>query len=141
MAAFAIRMAQDEDGGTIRDLVTGAGFSIDGLDWSKVYPYWLVAESLDKSSGGAGVVGCLQVHRALPIGRLEMLAANQALSDSQRAKAVKALVFHGMAMLAKAGAGLAMGVIPFELRAYTKILKRRGARIVNRGNIIAKRLT
>lgn len=140
MTRMKIRMAQDDDGETIRELVTGAGFSIDDLDWSRVYPYWLVAESFDKSSGGAGVIGCIQVCIGLPVGRLEMLGVARVLSDSQRAKAVKALLLYGAATLQQAGAGLAMGVIPFELRAYTKILTRRGVRVVNRGNIVAKRL-
>ena len=135
MAGMSIRMAQDEDGETIRDLVTGTGFTIDDLDWSKVHPYWLVAEN------GAGVVGCIQVCAGLPVGHLEMLGTDQALSGSQRAKAVKALLLYGAATLQQAGAGLAMGVIPFEMRSYTKILTRRGVRVVNRGNIVAKRLT
>ena len=134
MAAIEIRMAQDDDGETIHELVTGAGFSIDDLDWSRVYPHWLVAEN------GAGVVGCVQVCPSLPVGRLEMMGTSKALSNSQRAKTVKALLLYGAATLQQAGAGLAMGVIPFEMRSYTRILKRRGAVVVNRGNIIAKRL-
>ena len=133
--AMTVRMAQDTDGETIRELVDAAGFSIDGLDWSKVYPYWLVAEN------GAGVVGCIQVCVGLPVGHLELMGTSQALSDSQRAKAVKALLLYGSATLQQAGAQLAMGVIPFEMRSYTKILKRRGAVVVSRGNVIAKRLT
>lgn len=134
MAGLNIRMAQNTDGETIQSLVQHAGFTIDGIDWSDVYPYWLVAEN------GAGVIGCIQVLPAKPMGWLEMLGTDQALSDPQRAKAVKALVIAGSAMLKQAGAQLAIGVIPFEMRSYTKILKRRGARVVSRGNIIAKRL-
>ena len=129
-----IRLAQNSDGETIQALVQHAGFTIDGIDWSDVYPYWLVAEN------GAGVVGCIQVLPAKPIGHLEMLST-RIDNPREQARVVKKLLIGGLASLKAGGSQIAMGVVPFELRSYKRILKNRGAVVVNRGNIMAKRLT
>ena len=129
-----IRLAQNSDGETIQALVQHAGFAIDGIDWSDVYPYWLVAEN------GAGVVGCIQVLPAKPIGHLEMLSTRLD-NPREKARVVKRLVFSGMAALKTSGAQIAMGTVPFKLKSYKRVLENRGAVVVSRGNIMAKRLT
>ena len=40
-----VRLAQNEDGIAIAALIKEMGFAgIQDLDWSDIYPYWLVAE-------------------------------------------------------------------------------------------------
>ena len=130
----SIRMAQNTDGETIQGLVQHAGFTIDGIDWSDVYPYWLVAET------GGLVVGCIQVLPGKPIGHTGMLAVRLDHVPREKARAVKKLVIAAMAVLKQGGAQLAMGVVPFELRSYKRALKNRGAVVVSRGNVLAARL-
>lgn len=131
---YSIRIASDQDAPDIRRLVTAAGFDVQGLAWARVNPNWLVAEN------GVGIVGCLQVCPGLPIGRLEMLALDETLDPVSRARAGRMLAIQGCATLKACGAEAAMCMVPFELQSYKRILKKRGAVVVNRGNILVKRL-
>ncbi len=38
------RLAQDADGPRIGELALASGFGLEGIDWSSVHPFWLVAE-------------------------------------------------------------------------------------------------
>ena len=129
-----VRLAEDVDGPAIGRLVVQAGFAVATLDWSKVYPYWLVADREDR------VVGCIQVCMGLPIARLELMATDPELSNRARARVVKALLIHGLAMLKREGAEIAAGVVPGKLKGYQKILLHRGAIIIWSGDLFAKRL-
>lgn len=129
-----VRLAKDADGPAIGRLVVAAGFAVATLDWSKVYPYWLVAERDGR------VAGCIQVCMGLPIARLELMATDPELSKRMRARVVKSLLIHGLAMLKQQGAEIAAGVVPGELKDYQKILLHRGAIIIWSGDLFAKRL-
>ena len=129
-----IRMATNADGPTIGRLAQENGFDVEGLDWSDIEPYWLVAEN------GHGVVGAIQVAPGKPCGRLEMLAIDPKLEGFERGRVVKALLDQGYATLAVGGAQFALGLIPFELKSYKRVLKKRAAVVVASGNLMAKRL-
>ena len=129
-----IRIAQNEDGPRIGELAAFSGFAIEGIDWSRVYPFWLVAER-DKI-----IIGALQIILSCPIGWLEMLSVDPELSHIQRAKTTKALVNGGLLSLKRFGAQVAMWSVPFELKSYKKILKKRGAVVTSSGNQLAKLL-
>ena len=130
----AIRMALDVDGETIGDLVRENGFKDVGIDWSHVYPYWLVAEYEGE------VVGCIQVRISIPIGGLEMLSIKQDLNHTLKSLIVKSLLLGGSSTLKQAGASMAAGLIPFEMKSYKKLLKRRGCVSIGVGNEMARRL-
>ena len=134
MSSIEIRVAENSDAAAIERLSKAGGFAVDDLDWSDIYPYWLVAEN------GAGVIGCIQVSLGKPIGRLEMLNVNTDLTHRERAMTVKKLVLGGSATLKKSGAQIAMGAVPFELKSYKKLLKKRGAVVVGRANIMIRRI-
>ena len=129
-----IRLATNEDGPRIGELARQSGFTVDGLDWSEVHPFWLVAER------GGEIVGAIQIILAKPIGWLEMLVLEPDLSDISRARVVKALVEDGTTALRGFGAQVAMGSVPFELKAYKRVLKKRGAVVAFSGNTMIKRL-
>ncbi len=38
-----VRLAQDADGPRVGELARASGFAVDGIDWSSVHPFWLVA--------------------------------------------------------------------------------------------------
>ena len=57
-----IRLAQDSEGEDIHHILDEVGQIPDGLDWSRVYPYWLVAEH------DGIIVGCAQVLPGFPLG-------------------------------------------------------------------------
>lgn len=130
-----VRAAQNSDGPRIGELAKQSGFPVDGLDWSEVSPWWMVAEDDGK------VIGAIQVMLAKPIGWLEMLVMDEGLSELERARVVKALVLEkGQGVLAGFGAQLLIGVIPFQHKAYKRALEKRGGVIFDSGNLMVKRL-
>ncbi len=128
-----IRLAQNEDGPRIGELARHSGFTVDGLDWSEVHPFWLVAED-------EKITGALQVILAKPIGWLEMLVLDPDLSHLARARVVRKLGTAGMTALKGFGAQVAMFSVPYEEKSYKKVLKRRGAVVASSGNVLAKHL-
>ena len=126
-----IRLARNEDGPRISDLV----FQPLDLDWSDVYPYWLVYEK------DGDIVGCLNVSLSKPIGRLDFLGLDDSLNSHARGKVVRELVFQGIATLKADGSQACLSVIPFELKSYKRILKKHfNAIVAGQGNMIMKRL-
>ena len=99
-----------------------------------MHPFWLVAER-DKI-----IIGALQIILSCPIGWLEMLSVDPGLSHIRRARTTKALVNSGLLSLKRFGAQVAMWSVPFELKSYKKILKKRGAVVTSSGNQLAKLL-
>lgn len=127
-----IRLGTNADGPRIGELVAEGGFDVIGLDWTLIEPYWLVADT------GEEIVGCLQVLPGRPVGRLELLAAEDSLTHRERAMVVKALLEQGMVTLQRAGVQLATGLIPFDHKEYKRLLKKRGAVVIASGNMLAK---
>lgn len=143
-AKVRVRMATDADGPRIGELGVAQGLALDGIDWSEVAPYWLVAET-ESGVWGAGpgeamIVGALQLCLAKPFGRLEMLYLDGALTQRQRARVGKALVGGGLLALKVFGAQFALAQVPHTLPEYKRLLKRRGAVTLSSGNMMAKRL-
>ncbi len=128
-----IRLATNDDGGRIQELLTEGGFTVEGLDWSDIEPYWLVAEEEQ-------IIGCIQIILAKPVGWLEFLGLEPSLGKKRKARAMKALVSHGAALLKGFGAQLAMGTVPEDLESYLTVLRHRGAVVTSRAVIVAKRL-
>ena len=131
---ISIRLAQDSDGPRIGALARASGFGVDGIDWSSVHPFWLVAER------GGEVVGTIQIILSKPIGWLEMLSLDPGLSHRDKAMAVKALVERGAIALKVFGAQIVMGSVPEELEEYQRILEKRGVVLVASSKLFAKRL-
>ena len=132
--AHSIRLATNADGPAIGNLVEAGGFRVDGIDWTEVEPYWLVAEN------GVGIVGCLQVLPGKPIGRLEFLVVDDSLRHRERATIARDLGIQGYATLRLAGSQAASNMVPFNNKGFKRILKRRGARVMSSGNMFIKRL-
>jgi hypothetical protein len=131
-----IRLARNADGQAISELLTSLGWHAEGLiiDWNDIAPFWLVAEQ-------DGVfIGCIQTLLSKPIGRLEFLAVRPDLSHPLQALTVRALVLGGCATLEKFGATAVAGTVPHELKSYKRVLKNRGAVVINTGSVFLKRL-
>lgn len=129
-----LRLANNLEGARIAELLLQNEFTIDGLDWTEVYPHWLVAED------GESIIGCVQIILSRPVGWLELLSLEPALGRKRKARTVKALVSHGAALLKGFGAQVAMGSVPDGLESYMTVLLRRGAVVTSRGFMVAKRL-
>lgn len=130
-----VRLALDEDGERIRDLLAQTQGTIEGLDWSAIYPHWIVAETKDE------IAGCINVAVSKPIGRLDFLAIDPFLGPHARGKAVRALIAQGLATLKHAGCSASFSLIPFNLQSYKKILKKHfGAIVIDQGNTMMRTL-
>lgn len=130
-----IRLATNEDGKRIKELIATTQADIEGLDWSDIYPYWLVAEKDRK------IVGCINVAVSRPIGRLDFLAIDPRLRPHAKGRTVRALILQGLATLKQAGCSALISQIPFELRDYKRLLKRHfGAVVIGQGNMVMRTL-
>lgn len=131
-----IRVARNDDGPAISELLTSLGWKAEGLviDWHDIAPFWLVAEQ-------DGVfIGCIQTLLSKPIGRLEFLAVRPGLSHQLQALTARALVLGGCATLEQFGATAVAGTVPHELKSYKRVLKNRGAVVIGTGSVFLKRL-
>ncbi len=129
-----VRVATNEDGPRIGELAASSGFAIEGIDWSRVHPFWLVAEREGE------IVGAIQIILAKPIGWLEMLVLEPDLADIARARIVRRLASAGMTALKRFGAQLVMFSVPFDEKSYKRALKKRGAVVTSSGNVMTKKL-
>lgn len=129
-----IHLATNADGPRIGELIQAAGFDVIGLDWSMVAPYWLVANI------GNEIIGCLQVCLGRPVGQLENLVMDDSLSHREKAMTVKLLLETGYETLRLGGAEVATALVPFEYKSYKRLLKKRGAVVVESGHRMAMML-
>ncbi len=66
-----VRLAEDWDAQAIQEILKESMQLIEGLDWTSLRPYWIVALHHDK------VVGCVQALPGRPIGHLSCLAVRK----------------------------------------------------------------
>lgn len=129
-----VRLALNEDVARIRELLAQTQTDIKGLDWSDIYPYWIVADR-------DGIVGCINVAVSKPVGRLDFLAIDPSLRPHAKGRTVRALILQGLATLKQAGCSASISQIPFELRDYKRVLKRHfGAVVIGQGNMVMRTL-
>jgi hypothetical protein len=126
-----IRLALDEAGADIGRILESNG--IVGLDWSKVFPHWLIATVDDE------VIGCVQVCHARPIGYLNFLHVKKSAPFKLRAIAVRKLLLAGMASVRACGAEWVCGNVA-ETK-FMDVLKRLNFVQANETALMMKRLT
>ena len=131
---ITVALAQNGEAEDVKRLVLAAGFAVPEVGWENIYPHWLVAKRGDE------IVGCMEVLLGRPIGRLENLVVDKSLDNYARARVVRSLWFQGIAVLKQYGADLASYMIRFEDKSWKKILKKRGAVVMARGNIMVQRV-
>ena len=124
-----VRAATDDDAPRVGWLAYQAGVTLDGLDWSRVAPYWLVAEQEGE------LVGAVQLCPSLPIAGLEMLSVSHALPHKTKAATVKMLLLMGCATLQRMGAQYVRGVVGPRRQSFIKILLKRGAIHLSDGGV------
>lgn len=131
-----VRTGNNSDGPAIRDLTASRGFLFDGLDmdWSQIFPYWLVSER------NGVITGCIQVSVSKPVGRLEILCVDPMISKKDTAQTVKMLTDYGVFVLRLQGCSAACGMIPKELESYKKVALRRGWEVFTDGDMLIKAL-
>ena len=125
-----IRIASDDDGPTIGALAWDNGFRLKGVTWDRVYPYWLVAELK------GDIVGAVQISHGIPVARVETLCMSDKLSHRERAICARQILVVAMITLRSSGAQAVTSLVPFKLKSYKQLIKNRGGKVVDSGNMI-----
>ena len=63
-----IKIARDSDSKVIQEILQANQMLAEGLDWSRIYPSWILAEWKDE------IVGCIQVLVGYPTGMIPLWA-------------------------------------------------------------------
>jgi hypothetical protein len=125
-----IRLALDEAGPAIGAILEEHG--VQGLDWSRVFPHWLIA------TVGDDVIGCVQVLPSRPIGYANFLHVKKSAPFKHRAIAVDKLVLAALSSIQTYGAQWACANVA-EAK-FVDVLKRRNFVQVNETAQMMKRL-
>lgn len=91
-----IRLAVNAAGPQIADVLRENGI-VPEVDWSKVFPHWLIA-TVDEH-----VIGCCQVIPSQPFGYVEFLFVRPSVPFKLRAIALRKLIVQSMSTLHMAG--------------------------------------
>lgn len=131
-----VRLAENSDGEAIKALLIAQGPFDPSIPFTDIHPYWLVAEF----AGHEGIVGCIQTLPSRPFGHLEMLATSKALSDLEKGLVVRELLLEGAAVLNYHRAVVVAGFVPFGMKGYKRVLKKRGAVVADTGSMMLRRI-
>lgn len=129
-----IRMATDEAGPLIADVLKENNVVLPGADWSRVFPHWLIATVNDY------VIGCIQVMPAKPAGWLEFLFTRKKAPFKLRVIAFKKLLEQGAGTLQLAGCSYVAGTVEPGNKAFLDILKKYSALHAGDVALMARRL-
>ena len=131
---MTVRAARNDEGEAVHELVdamtTRYGWKLPAMSWSRIAPFWYVAEV-------QGVLlGAVQVCIGWPVGRLELLSVRPGLSQTKRAKVVKALLYYTTQAIKLDGTALVCALINDKDASLIRILERYGAKFAARGQIL-----
>lgn len=132
-----VRLAEDTDAEAVQDLAEReSGFYFEGwdIDWSKIHPYWVVAEV------DGVIVGAIQALPGFPVGRIELLSVDSRLGQIQRGAVVKKITDFAQAVIYSQGSQGVMSMIPFELKSYKKVTENRRWVSIAQGDMILRRI-
>ena len=111
-----IRLALDETGPRIAEILKENDIVLPHADWSKVFPHWLIATVDDD------VVGCLQVMPAKPVGWCEFLFVKPSAPFKIRAIAIRKLIISGMATIKAGGCAYVAGMVDTRNKKFSDVL-------------------
>lgn len=135
--SFNIRLAVDEDGPQLGRLVGGDFPWMRSLDWSVVYPHWLVAEE------DGEIRAAVQMLCGRPCGALEFLAVDGSLPPYRQRKIARRLITTALHVMIKPGVlGQSQAVFCFvtdDARDFAAALKRHGGVSAASGEMIVRR--
>ena len=131
-----IRLAQNTDGESMGALAERCGFAFGDwdIDWSDIYPYWILAEV------DGEIIGMLNVCPGKPFGRLEMMCVEPTIGQAERRQTIVDLDQQGRAVLVQYGCQGSMCNISFGDKGFKRFAKKHGYRVISSGNLLLKRL-
>lgn len=112
-----IRLATNEAGPLIAEVLEDNGITLEHADWSKVFPHWLIACDGDQA------IGCCQVLVAKPVGYVEFLFVRPSAPFKLRAIAIRKLIIQSMATLYHGGCQYVGGVVAVKNYKFANVLE------------------
>lgn len=113
-----IRVAVDAAGPAIAQVLKENGMELEGADWTKVFPHWLIA-TVD-----ANVIGCCQVMIAKPVGYVEFMLVRPSVPFKLRAIALRKLILQSMGQLNHFGCQYVGGVVASRNFKFANVLEK-----------------
>lgn len=113
-----IRLAVDEAGPLIAELLKENGIEFPACDWARVFPSWLIATQKDD------LIGCLQVMPVKPIGYVNFLHVKPSASFKMRAIAIRKLALAAISTMHYAGVHYVAGFVSPENKRFLNVLEK-----------------
>ena len=132
--SVVIRLATNDAGLLIADLLKENGIELNGANWSKVAPHWLIATVEDE------VIGCCQVVVSKPIGYMEFLLVKPSAPFKLRAIALRKLAIQGMSTLYYGGAQYVAGMVAVKDQKFLDVIEKVGLKPLYTAHLVVKRL-
>ena len=129
-----IRLALDETGPLIAEILKENGIELSGCDWNRVFPSWLIATVDDE------VIGCIQVMPAKPLGWCQFLYVKPSASFKMRAIALRKLAIQGASTLYHYGSDYVTFTVDVKNKKFYDVLKKFNVVQVGSAMHMAKRL-
>jgi hypothetical protein len=129
-----VRLAVNEAGPQIAEVLKANGIELQHADWSKVFPHWLIA-CVDEH-----VIGCCQVVPSKPVGYIEFLHTHPEAPFKLRAIALRKMGFQGIATLRMSGAQYVGATVKTKNKQFRKVLEKMQFVKVSETDVMAKRL-
>ena len=135
-STITVRLALADEGPLVGHLVAQhGGPQWDWLDWTQVYPYWLIGEV-------EGVPrGTIMAVPGIPFGRVEFLCVDATLSHRQKAVLARDLGYAAIASCQLMGSQAVLSTINAPGTGWDRIATRRGWVNMGTGTLILKRIT
>jgi len=129
-----IRLAVNEAGQDIATVLTENGVDVSAVDWTQVFPHWLIA-CVDEH-----VIGCCQVAISKPFGYVEFMFVRPEVPAKLKAVALRKLIIQSMATLHAAGCQYVGGVVEKGNRKFSNVLENLNFRRTYTADVYVKRL-
>lgn len=118
---ITIRVAQAHEGPLVKSLYDECGGAhSDYLDWSQVFPYWLIGE-VDGTPSGIVMAG-----PGMPFGRVDFLYTLPTLSKTCKAILSRDLGFAAAETCRRLGSSAVVSTIRADEPSWKKITQKRG---------------
>lgn len=113
-----IRLAVNEAGPAIAEVLKENGIVLDAADWTKVFPHWLIA-TVDEH-----VIGCCQVLVSKPVGYVEFMLVRKDVPFKLKVVAIRKLIIQSMATLQAAGCSYVGGVVATKNFKFANVIEK-----------------
>ena len=132
---ITIRLAQPHEGPLVASLYAQCGGKVEPwIDWSDIFPFWLVGEVDGTPSG------IIMASPGKPFGRVDFLYTLPGLTKRQKAILSRDLGFAGAESCRRLGASAILSTISANEPSWKRVAHRRGWMPICDGTFLLKRV-